>query len=47
MEDRGPILRLALVGLLGVALALLALWMARRMAPTPSTPGAPSAQDER
>lgn len=32
MEERGPILRLLLVAAIGLALVLLARWMAERMA---------------
>lgn len=47
MQDRGPILRLVLVGVLGVALVLLAQWMARRMASSRGSQAAPTTQGER
>lgn len=47
MEDRGPILRLVLIGTIGVALVLLALWMARRMARSAAQDGQRTEQVER
>lgn len=41
MEDRAPLLRLAAIGLIGVALVLIALWFSRRLF-TPSQPVDPA-----
>lgn len=44
MEDRGPVLRLVLIGVIGLGLLLVARWMAGRMAASASSTEATSAE---
>ena len=45
MEDRGPILRLVILGLAGVVLVLMALWFGRRLAESTSQDGGAAAEE--
>lgn len=47
MENRGPIARLVLMGLAGIALVLLARWLLERSAGSSEAPDGPRPLDAR